>query len=59
MAGKNDLPVHFALALGLGAWLQEALDLPLPPPAPLAWIELAGGGIACLGLALAKSGVEK
>ncbi|ATS22293.1 MULTISPECIES: methyltransferase family protein [Xanthomonas] len=52
---KMTSPVHFALALGLGAWLQEALDLPLPPPSPLAWIELAGGGIACLGLALAVS----
>ncbi|OOW74444.1 protein-S-isoprenylcysteine methyltransferase [Xanthomonas axonopodis pv. martyniicola] len=52
---KMTSPVHFALALGLGAWLQEALDLPLPPPTPLAWIEVVGGGIACLGLALAVS----
>ncbi|ACD60257.1 hypothetical protein PXO_02122 [Xanthomonas oryzae pv. oryzae PXO99A] len=41
--------------MGLGAWLQDALELPLPAPMPLAWIELAGGGIACLGLALAVS----
>ncbi|WP_115049784.1 methyltransferase family protein [Xanthomonas arboricola] len=52
---KITSPAHFALALGLGAWLQGALALPLPPPVPLAWIELAGGVIACLGLALAVS----
>ncbi|PPV05519.1 hypothetical protein XBLMG947_3341 [Xanthomonas bromi] len=52
---KMTSPVHFAVALGVGAWLQEALELPLPAPVPLAWIELAGGGIAGLGLALAVS----
>ncbi|MBB4130985.1 MULTISPECIES: isoprenylcysteine carboxylmethyltransferase family protein [unclassified Xanthomonas] len=52
---KITSPVHFALALGLGAWLQRMLDLPLPAPTPLAWIELAGGVIASLGLALAVS----
>nr|WP_272910540.1 isoprenylcysteine carboxylmethyltransferase family protein [Xanthomonas campestris] len=48
-------PAHFALALGAGAWLQQAFALPLPAPTPLAWIELAGGVIACAGLALAVS----
>lgn len=52
---KITSPAHFALALGVGAWLQSALQLPLPAPTPLAWIELAGGVIACLGLALAVS----
>ena len=52
---KITSPAHFALALGMGAWLQSALQLPLPAPTPLAWIELAGGMIACLGLALAVS----
>ncbi|MEG8142293.1 isoprenylcysteine carboxylmethyltransferase family protein [Xanthomonas hortorum pv. gardneri] len=52
---KITSPAHFALALGLGAWLQSALDLPVPAPPLLAWIELAGGGIAGLGLALAVS----
>lgn len=52
---KITSPAHFALALGVGAWLQSALQLPLPAPTPLAWIELAGGMIACLGLALAVS----
>lgn len=50
---KITSPAHFALAMGLGAWLQSALELPLPAPTPLAWIELVGGVIACLGLALA------
>ncbi|WP_024938171.1 methyltransferase family protein [Xanthomonas arboricola] len=52
---KITSPAHFALALGVGAWLQSALRLPLPAPTPLAWIELAGGVIACLGLVLALS----
>ncbi len=52
---KITSPAHFALALGVGAWLQSALQLPLPAPTPLAWIELTGGVIACLGLALAVS----
>ncbi|WP_372393122.1 isoprenylcysteine carboxylmethyltransferase family protein [Xanthomonas sp. NCPPB 3582] len=52
---KMTSPVHFALALGIGGWLQDALALPLPAPTPLAWIELAGGAIAVLGLALALS----
>ncbi|KPN06857.1 methyltransferase family protein [Xanthomonas arboricola] len=52
---KITSPAHFALALGVGAWLQSVLQLPLPAPTPLAWIELAGGVIACLGLALAVS----
>lgn len=29
---KMTSPVHFALALGLGAWLQDALELPCPLP---------------------------
>ena len=52
---KMTSPAHFALALGVGAWLQQAFALPLPAPTPLAWIELAGGVIACAGLALAVS----
>jgi len=52
---KMTSPVHFSLALGLGAWLQTALELPLPASTSLAVIELAGGGIACLGLVLAVS----
>ncbi|PPU76518.1 MULTISPECIES: methyltransferase family protein [Xanthomonas] len=48
-------PAHFVLALGLGAWLQALLELPLPHPSLLAWIQLAGGIVACLGLALAVS----
>nr|WP_272910047.1 isoprenylcysteine carboxylmethyltransferase family protein [Xanthomonas campestris] len=52
---KMTSPAHFALALGAGAWLQQAFALPLPGPTPLAWIELAGGVIACAGLALAVS----
>ncbi len=46
-------PVHFAVTLALGAWLQRRFDLPLPPPELLAWIELLGGIVACLGFALA------
>ncbi|MCC4586307.1 isoprenylcysteine carboxylmethyltransferase family protein [Xanthomonas sp. NCPPB 1067] len=52
---KMTSPVHFALSLGLGAWLQGVLDLPLPAPSLLAWIQLAGGLVACLGLVLAVS----
>ena len=52
---KMTSPAHFALALGVGAWLQQAFALPLPAPTPLAWIELAVGVIACAGLALAVS----
>ena len=52
---KMTSPAHFALALGVGAWLQQAFALPLPAPTPLAWIELAGGVIACARLALAVS----
>ncbi|WP_407469217.1 isoprenylcysteine carboxylmethyltransferase family protein [Xanthomonas campestris pv. raphani] len=52
---KMTSPAHFALALGVGAWLQQAFALPLPAPTLLAWIELAGGVIACAGLALAVS----
>ncbi|APO94927.1 methyltransferase family protein [Xanthomonas vesicatoria] len=52
---KMTSPAHFVLALGAGAWLQQAFALPLPAPTPLAWIELAGGVIACAGLALAVS----
>ncbi|MCW2002729.1 protein-S-isoprenylcysteine O-methyltransferase Ste14 [Xanthomonas arboricola] len=52
---KMTSPAHFALALGAGAWLQQGFALPLPAPTPLAWIELAGGVIACAGLALAVS----
>ncbi|KAB7767491.1 methyltransferase family protein [Xanthomonas maliensis] len=52
---KMTSPAHFALALAFGAWLQAALELPLPAPATLALIELAGGLIACAGLALAVS----
>ena len=52
---KMTSPAHFALALGVGAWLQQAFALPLPAPTPLAWIELSGGVIACAGLALAVS----
>ncbi|WP_456359882.1 methyltransferase family protein [Xanthomonas translucens] len=36
----------------LGAWLQHALDLPLPQGRTLAWMQLGGGVVALAGLLL-------
>ncbi|WP_369938434.1 methyltransferase family protein [Xanthomonas tesorieronis] len=36
----------------LGAWLQHALDLPLPQGRALAWMQLGGGVVAVAGLLL-------
>lgn len=50
---KLTSPLHFAITLVIGVWLQSLLDLPLPAPAALAALQLAGGLIALAGLGLA------
>ncbi|CTP83890.1 hypothetical protein XTPLMG728_0358 [Xanthomonas translucens pv. poae] len=44
--------MQFLAAMLIGAWLQQALALPLPQGRTLAWMQLAGGVVAAAGLLL-------
>jgi protein-S-isoprenylcysteine O-methyltransferase Ste14 len=49
---RTTSPMQFLAAMLIGAWLQQALALPLPQGRALAWMQLAGGVVAAAGLLL-------